>query len=164
MTKMKFFVDEHLYEFEVTRDGETIEVTIGDRHFLVDLEKRGARYDVFVETEYYEVHPHIMVGSMAMVSIDGVRKEIQLVDSKATPAQLKARRRKGETLSAPMPGKVLAVHVEEGDLVKAGTLLLTLEAMKMENELAASVGGVVDSISVSPGDSVTGGQELLRTR
>ena len=43
----------------------------------------------------------------------------------------------GETVSAPMPGNILKVNVKAGDAVKAGTVLVVLEAMKMENEVMA---------------------------
>jgi acetyl-CoA/propionyl-CoA carboxylase biotin carboxyl carrier protein len=42
-----------------------------------------------------------------------------------------------------MPGTVVAVHVRSGDLVVAGTLLLTVEAMKMEHKLTATTPGIV---------------------
>lgn len=63
-------------------------------------------------------------------------------------------------VSAPMPGKILAVKVKEGDSVKAGDVLLVLEAMKMENDIVAPQEGVVASINVKVGDSVESGAKL----
>ncbi len=63
-------------------------------------------------------------------------------------------------VSAPMPGKILAVKAKEGDSVKAGDVLLVLEAMKMENDIVAPQDGVVASISVKVGDSVESGAKL----
>ena len=63
-------------------------------------------------------------------------------------------------VSAPMPGKILAVKAKEGDSVKAGDVLLVLEAMKMENEILAPQDGVVASINVKVGDSVESGAKL----
>ncbi len=61
----------------------------------------------------------------------------------------------GETvLSAPMPGTILNVAVSVGDQVKAGQLAVILEAMKMENELAIPVDGVVKAVHVTRGASV----------
>ena len=54
---------------------------------------------------------------------------------------------------SPMPGTVVIVAVESGDTVQAGQVLLTVEAMKMEHQLAAAIDGVV-TISVKPGDVV----------
>ena len=63
-------------------------------------------------------------------------------------------------VSAPMPGKILAVKAKEGDSVKAGAVLLVLEAMKMENEIVAPQDGVVASMTVRVGDSVDSGATL----
>jgi len=63
-------------------------------------------------------------------------------------------------VSAPMPGKILAVKAKEGDSVKAGAVLLVLEAMKMENDIVAPQDGVVASINVKVGDSVESGAKL----
>ena len=56
-----------------------------------------------------------------------------------------------------MPGRVLKVLVAEGDAVEAGTPLVVVEAMKMENELAAARSGTVRKIHVSPGQNVESG-------
>ena len=53
-----------------------------------------------------------------------------------------------------MPGNILDVRVKAGDSVKAGDVLLILEAMKMENEILAPQDGTVASVSVNKGDSV----------
>jgi pyruvate carboxylase subunit B len=60
----------------------------------------------------------------------------------------------GGAVTAPMPGLVLDVLVAEGDTVDAGQGVLVLEAMKMENELAAPSGGVVEAVHVAEGDAV----------
>jgi len=55
---------------------------------------------------------------------------------------------------APMPGKVIAVEVEKGDVVKTGQKLMTLEAMKMEHTLTAPFDGVVTELNAEPGAQV----------
>jgi pyruvate carboxylase subunit B len=60
-----------------------------------------------------------------------------------------------------MQGTVLDVKVAEGDTVEAGQVLAIVEAMKMENEVTAPVGGVVESVSVSAGSAVTPGQAMF---
>jgi 3-methylcrotonyl-CoA carboxylase alpha subunit len=55
---------------------------------------------------------------------------------------------------APMPGKVIAVDVTEGQTVTAGQRLMVLEAMKMEHALTAPFDGVIDGLSVSAGSQV----------
>jgi len=60
----------------------------------------------------------------------------------------------GTVVEAPLPGKILRINVSAGNQVKRGDLLLILEAMKMENEILAPVDGVVDSVLVSPNQTV----------
>ncbi len=67
---------------------------------------------------------------------------------------------KDGTVRAPMPGKVLAVNVIQGQTVQAGAVLVILEAMKMENEIKAPIDGVVKVIGVATGDLVKQGIEL----
>lgn len=66
-----------------------------------------------------------------------------------------------EVVTAPVPGKVVKVLVSNGDLVKEKSVLLTLESMKMELEITASVSGVVKEVRVRPGDSVNVGDILV---
>jgi biotin carboxyl carrier protein len=62
---------------------------------------------------------------------------------------------------APMPGKIIDIFLNEGDLVNAGEPILTLEAMKMQNEIAAEFNGVIQKIKVVPGQSVMKDELLI---
>lgn len=62
---------------------------------------------------------------------------------------------------APMPGKVLQVSVAVGAEVRPGDPLLVLEAMKMENQLAAEIEGTVAAVHVRPGEMVDVGKLLV---
>lgn len=66
-----------------------------------------------------------------------------------------------DALKAPMPGTVLKIAVAEGDKVKPGDTILVIEAMKMENEVAAEVGGTVTKILVAKGQTVQTGDPLV---
>jgi acetyl/propionyl-CoA carboxylase alpha subunit len=66
------------------------------------------------------------------------------------------------TVTATLPGLVVAVRVAPGDEVEAGTALLTIEAMKMQNDVRAPRPGRVGEISVVPGQAVATGTSLLR--
>ena len=82
----------------------------------------------------------------------------------ATPApapQAKASAQGNISVTAPMPGKVLAIKVNVGDSVKSGTPVLVLEAMKMENDIVAPKDGKVVAINANVGDSVESGAVLV---
>jgi 3-methylcrotonyl-CoA carboxylase alpha subunit len=65
-------------------------------------------------------------------------------------------------IRAPMPGKIIAVSVAEGDAVVSGQALITVEAMKMEHTLAAPFDGRAEGVSHKVGDQVAEGTILLR--
>ena len=75
----------------------------------------------------------------------------------AAPAALAA----GEVVKAPMPGVVLKVQVQQGQAVKAGQVLIILEAMKMENEIVAPKDGTVAQIVAAKGATVESGAPLV---
>ena len=67
----------------------------------------------------------------------------------------------GESVNAPMPGNILKVNVSVGQTVKAGQVLVVLEAMKMENEIMAPRAGTVAQVPVTKGASVDTGATLV---
>lgn len=75
----------------------------------------------------------------------------------AAPAAVAA----GTPVTSPLPGNVLSINVNVGDAVKAGQLLVLIEAMKMENEILAPADGIVKQILVSKGAVVATGDTLL---
>ncbi len=60
----------------------------------------------------------------------------------------------GQQVKSPLPGSVIKVLVSEGQAVKKGDTLLTLESMKMENAIMAEADGTVKQIAVTPGQNV----------
>ena len=67
----------------------------------------------------------------------------------------------GEAVEAPMPGTILKINVQNGQAVKAGDVLLVLEAMKMENEIKAPKDGTITAVAVQKGASVDTGAALV---
>jgi len=67
----------------------------------------------------------------------------------------------GKPVLCPMPGTIVNVLVKPGDAVKKGTVLLILEAMKMENEIQAAADGTVASVNVRKGDTINADDVLL---
>ena len=81
---------------------------------------------------------------------------------KAAPAAPAAAPAAGsENINSPMPGTILDVKVANGAAVKAGEVLLVLEAMKMENEIKAPHDATVAAVLVKKGDTVDSGTPLV---
>ena len=110
----------------------------------------GVSYDVTVE----EKNGGVVSAPKA------VEKSAPAASAPVASAPQAAAKEGNVAVSAPMPGKILAVKAKEGDSVKAGDVLLVLEAMKMENDIVAPQDGVVASINVKVGDSVESGAKL----
>ena len=67
----------------------------------------------------------------------------------------------GKAVKSPLPGVIIEVSVKEGQAVKAGQKVAVIEAMKMENEIAAESDGTVTAIHVNKGDSVLEGADIV---
>jgi acetyl-CoA/propionyl-CoA carboxylase, biotin carboxylase, biotin carboxyl carrier protein len=120
-----------------------------------------------------------LTGDHLTVTLDGLRSEytVAVADSKIwlagggaiavleevreAPVRPDDEHTGDAELKSPMPGAVVAVSVDDGAEVEAGTVVVTVEAMKMEHALAAPVDGVVELL-VAAGDQVKVGQPLAR--
>lgn len=103
-----------------------------------------------------------------VVTVRGDRHEVEVVDERLERARRTAAGARAHhappVLTAPMPGLVVRVPVVPGQAVEAGTSLVVLEAMKMENDLKAVAGAVVERIEVRPGQPVEKGDVLVTFR
>ena len=109
------------------------------------------KYKVNVNGTVYEITLEVMDGAPAAAPAAPVAAPVAPVA--AAPAG-------GEKVSAPMPGTILSVNVQNGSAVKKGDMLFILEAMKMENEIMAPCDGTVASVSVTKGAAVESGSLL----
>lgn len=69
----------------------------------------------------------------------------------------------GQTILAPMPGKILGVNVKKNDSIKRGDIICILEAMKMQNEIMATQDGMVLDVQIVVGQTVSTGDVLVIT-
>ena len=84
------------------------------------------------------------------------------VEAPKAPAKEAVAAGAGEhSIDAPMPGKIVKVLVEEGQSIKAGDVLLVLEAMKMQNEITADADGTVKAVNVEAGQNVKVKESLV---
>ena len=123
--------------------GEVRKVIIDGEEFEVDVEVDGENY---------------------RATIEGRTFEFTIPNAKGTAPRKRggggARKRSG-TVSASMPGKVVTVEVSVGDSVEEGSTVLILEAMKMQNEVAAPISGIVSEIHCEDGMNVEANVPLV---
>ena len=98
-------------------------------------------------------------GSRIDVFVMGKCETLFLKDALASAGQAEADH--AGSLTAPMPGKIIAIEVQAGDKVKRGQALLVMEAMKMEHTIVAGVDGIVENIYFGVGEQVAEGAVLI---
>ena len=152
---------------------------------MVEVEGSGDRFAVEFDGQHHDLELVRLDGAVASLRFPATGRSLQisfhrgsngswrvgvgqrefnfevLTPSEAVEAVSAARDSGSSRLTAPIPGKVVAVKVTPGDAVEPGQSLVVLEAMKMENELAASQGGTVTAVHVEAGDTVEGGELLI---
>ena len=118
------------------------------------------KYSVNVNGTLYEVGIELISESeIGKAQAAPAKPAPAAAPAKAAPASAPAQSGSGD-ISSPMPGNIWEVKVAEGQAVKAGDVLIILEAMKMENEITAPTDGTVTKIAVKKGDVVES-QQLL---
>lgn len=145
-------------EFNVTLHGETYHIKVtgtgqagqNRRPFYVSVD--GVNEEVVIET-LNEIELGAENGNGAH------KKSGAKTDGKEKSARPRPTHQ-GHITTA-MPGTVVQVMVEAGQKVSAGDPVLVIEAMKMENEIQASVSGIVIAVNVRKGDSVTPDEALI---
>ncbi|MBM4159353.1 MAG: biotin/lipoyl-binding protein [Ignavibacteria bacterium] len=145
MNKFKFVVNKNKYDVNV----------LDFTNDIMKIDVNGTVYNVEVEMQdkALQVKTPTLVRQKSEPSTETHKATVKT----STPGVKKGT---GQ-IKAPLPGTIIKVFVKEGDYVKIGTNLLTWEAMKMENNLAADREGTVKSIKVKPGDTVLEGDPLI---
>lgn len=153
------------YRVEIEETGKSLyRVAVDGNEFMVDGKKTGrTNYSLIVDNRSFEVEVDC-ADDEYRVLVDGRTYRIRLVDERRVRvggAQSGLEVQGRQNVSVPMPGKVVAVLVAEGDPVDKGQGLVIVEAMKMENEVRSPITGEVKEIRVKAGDTVEGGAVLL---
>jgi biotin carboxyl carrier protein len=149
----------------IERAGAGFTVEIDGRRFAVDRAVVGERLSsLVIDGRQWEVSAQLegdgryritTNGGEAAIEVRDPLRHLALGSGAAVPDDGK------RAVTAYMPGRVVAVLVEEGQRVEAGRGVVVLEAMKMQNEIRCEVSGVVAKLHVRPGQSVEGGDLLF---
>ena len=153
------------HEVEVTPGSGSFEMKIDGMTQLVEFERLdGAIASLrFPDTGrgYQITYQHDSNGSWR-VAVGQREFDFSVLSPAEAVEEISGDREAGPSrLTAPIPGKVVAVKVAPGDEVTPGQPLVVLEAMKMENELASEQAGRVALVHVAAGDTVEGGELLV---
>lgn len=158
--------------------------TLAGQPAVVEITGGDGRYRLTIEDEVWEVDARLTAQGIYSLLVGGVSYVADVVDRDGTcvvdvggetyeilveeQTRWIIRTRggaaggaHGQTLTAPLPGKITHVAVGPGDRVQAGDTLVVIEAMKMENEFRASAAGTVAEVRVQPGQAVNPGDVLV---
>jgi glutaconyl-CoA/methylmalonyl-CoA decarboxylase subunit gamma len=143
MKKYKFTINGNQYEVGINNIEEN----------NADVEVNGVHYTVEMETSYVSNKAPVLLQKQSVPSTD-THPSVAITNKPDAP-------KGGGTIKSPLPGVILEMYVKEGDTVTIGQKLITLEAMKMENNINADKEGVIQSIKIGKGDSVMEGDLLI---
>jgi len=155
-------------EVEFHTEGERLWLNVAGRRLEADFHPLpdGEVYSLLVNGHSFEVHV-VHTPDGIEVTQHGVTLPVEVrhpLEKRLQSAQREEATLRGETITAPMPGLVVAIRVARGDRVQPGQPVVVVEAMKMQNELAARHGGVVTEVLVTERASVAAGQPLIRMK
>ena len=125
--------------------GEKRKVTVDGKEFEVEIELIYGVWEVTLE------------GRKFSVETDEEKQHIRRAREKGSGSKLGA----SGTISSAIPGKIVSILVSVGDAVSAGDVVIVLEAMKMQNEIKASVDGVISEVKCNAGERVEANVPLL---
>ncbi len=127
-----------------------------------------SKYRITLEGKTYEMEIELVVENGVQHPVakkeyrefKGAPKDANVVD----PSLQKQTVNNAGAVVAPMPGTVIKIEKCEGSAVKAGELVLVLEAMKMENEILAPVDGTITKMNCTVGGTVAGGEVMFEVK
>lgn len=163
-----------------------LELKIKDRKAKVEvLEQDGTNYHVKIDGKEYHLDVVQVESSVYSVLYKGQSVNLEMIEGDS-PNQYKVNTRADhfkvevidpitryqadnsngiastdQIIESPMPGRIVKILVQEGDIIEEGQTALVVSAMKMESEYKAPISGIVKKIFVAEGDTIDGGIPLV---
>jgi len=130
------------------------------------------KYDISINQKKYEIEIGAISNGTAQVTVNGSPYQVQVekqadrhIPASAVPPPTRtpapAAVFASGTITAPIPGLIVDILVSVGDMVKAGQVVVVMEAMKMENPLITTIDGQVKEIRLQKGAQVATGAVIL---
>ena len=149
MKEYKFKINGNEYNVAINSvEGNIADVTVNGTSYQVEMENAPAAAPVAA----VPVAPAVTVSAPAPQAAPAVAP---------APAPAAKPAGAGKAVTAPLPGVIIGVKVNVGDVIKPGQVVAVLEAMKMENDIEAELGGTVTAVNVAKGDSVLEGAAIV---
>ncbi|SHJ53584.1 biotin carboxyl carrier protein [Tangfeifania diversioriginum] len=150
----------------IQQNGNLLEVEVDGKRYNVDLlHTADGTFSILEGGHSYNIElvPHNQPKKYTAHTLYNTY-EVDIIDAEARYLINRGSNGVGKsekTISSPMPGKVVKVLVNEGDIIDEGKTAIIIAAMKMESEYKAPISGMVKKINVSEGDTIEGNQVLI---
>lgn len=149
----------------VNKDGNKVKLSINGKHYTIDLVMaENGSCSILHDGNSYNLELIRGEGGKSYdVNMFQRSFHVDIVDTQARYLRMRrnADERQEDRIVAPMPGKVVSIPVRVGDELKAGDIVIVLEAMKMQSNYKVSTACVVKNILVSEGEAVRDNQTLI---
>lgn len=150
----------------VKKDENHIEILVDGKNYTLDavMVEEGV-YSILLDGRSYTVE--LIEGEHAKkYNVNTLYKsfEIEIIDAETRYLLSRNKNLLGDeenTISSPMPGKVVKINVKAGDKVEQGQTVIIVSAMKMESEYKAGKAGIIREVHVKEGDTIEGHQPLI---
>ncbi|WP_071145701.1 acetyl-CoA carboxylase biotin carboxyl carrier protein subunit [Bacteroides ihuae] len=163
---MEIHIDNRVAEIQlVSKEGNNVVLSIDGKEFVVDvvMAENGACSILHDGKSYNAQLIRQDKSKKYQINTFSSSFNVEIVDTQAKYLQMKkkAMDMPEDKITSPMSGKVISIPVSEGQSIKAGDVLIVVEAMKMQNNYKASSDGKVKNILVKEGDTINGNQILI---
>ncbi len=162
--KLRASIGDYQTDIQILDEGSRLSADIDDRRYEIEVLESAGSYLLISAGHVFDCHVegHPESGKMIDVIVGTKRYAIALTDPKRLrgATAVGALTVEAAHIIAPMPGKVVRVLVEVGNRIEAGTGIMVVEAMKMQNEMKSPKAGVVVALNVQVGATVNGGDVL----
>ena len=160
-------LDQRIASVEILKQYENLlEIKVDDRIYQVDLMHNDEGiFSILANGRSYNIElvpqpkPKLFTAYTLYhnYDIEVIDAESRYLRNRSGAVQLTSE----NTISSPMPGKVIKIPVKVGDVVKKGDTVITISAMKMESEYKSPIDGIVIKIFVNEGSTIDAHQKLV---
>ena len=146
-------------KWQIVVDGRVADIHKDQLESAIEVEP--GVYSVLIEGRSFEIRV-LPRGAASIVEAEGRRFNVEVRDPRNASRSSRSALGGGrQNVTAPMPGKIIRVLVNNGDAVESGQGLVVVEAMKMQNDMKAPRAAQVIEVRVGDGDTVAAGETLV---
>lgn len=156
--EMHYEYEGKLYPVKIMREGDAFRVTVGEKTFQAECREQKPGFVTLTINGKMTKCNIATDGNQRHIFINGEVYRFNKVEAGAKQASFD---KLPSSIMSPISGKVTAVGAKAGDTVKAGHVVLMIEAMKMEYQIKAPYDGKVEKINFKVGDQVDIGALLI---